>query len=761
MSGQILNKYNTLKINDLFGVIHNEDESSNTSINHLKYILSDTTDNLIINWSKMLYDFYIDSIKFNNNEETIIINCITNILSNNKFDHINRFLYLNNLFQIINDLNASYNQSVNYKNYTLLRCQEYYLENIIKENNKNQLETWFNLIIKSNLNSFYDMNITSKKSKNEQTIELLSTYIKNYFDNYTNNEIRSNLIKDFINRYIIWTNNYLAKQYTLNKINLLGIIDKLDKIKKINEILFTDTNDQIFYYNEVIKLTIPFWTQYLNNVLINNIAIDDYIVDVYSKVKLSDTQFENITLDFVIRWYDNIKSRLNIKHFTKQLFNDLRKISPLILLFNNGINKSEKIIDIFVKIFDIESKLQLLVCIITGLNIIIKNIYNNNLKSNNYHLLMNQDIINSIELIKLFKNKEDMWNEYFKITYNRLLNILKKYRLSTNIINFELSIFYHLNQNNCQKFSNKNKLLLNNLKINYYHILTLQKIKINYVDSNGEQIHNLKHSDINKVDYIVLDKHNTDNDNMDKQIVLLNPTVYPQDIKNYIAVGKTYYNLVSETKILYWNIENSTINFNILNTTIISNIIQFTMLSIINQKDYTKDNLISNIMNNEDSDNIKKYLESYIENLINENLIISNNDNYLIINKNKFKSNNTIDISNFIPYLKSTIKSIENKQIDNIQEDNFKITQDCTNYLRLCLLVKMFKTNSTVKYSINNIIYEFHKFINNYINKNPSLECQLKTNLKNLTNISEKELQDILQYIEKRDIIEIDNYNKY
>ena len=62
---------------------------------------------------------------------------------------------------------------------------------------------------------------------------------------------------------------------------------------------------------------------------------------------------------------------------------------------------------------------------------------------------------------------------------------------------------------------------------------------------------------------------------------------------------------------------------------------------------------------------------------------------------------------------------------------------------------------------INNIIYEFHKFINNYINKNPSLECQLKTNLKNLTNISEKELQDILQYIEKRDIIEIDNYNKY
>ena len=98
MSGQILNKYNTLKINDLFGVIHSEDESSNTSINHLKYILSDTTDNLIINWSKMLYDFYIDSIKFNNNEETIIINCITNILSNNKFDHINRFLYLNNLF---------------------------------------------------------------------------------------------------------------------------------------------------------------------------------------------------------------------------------------------------------------------------------------------------------------------------------------------------------------------------------------------------------------------------------------------------------------------------------------------------------------------------------------------------------------------------------------------------------------------------------------------------------------------------------------
>jgi hypothetical protein len=44
---------------------------------------------------------------------------------------LNRFTHLNTLFDTLNDLNLSYNQSINYKDFTFLQCQDYYIQWLI------------------------------------------------------------------------------------------------------------------------------------------------------------------------------------------------------------------------------------------------------------------------------------------------------------------------------------------------------------------------------------------------------------------------------------------------------------------------------------------------------------------------------------------------------------------------------------------------------------------------------------------------------
>jgi len=363
------------------------------------------------------------------------------------------------------------------------------------------------------------------------------------------------------------------------------------------------------------------------------------------------------------------------------------------------------------------------------------------------------------------------------------MNITKKIRLDKKLINYEFNIFNQLISNSCGAYSDKTKSLLNNIKSSIEHNNAIHKIKINYKNSDGTNKENFNSPDITKVDYTIFDKYicDTNNDNKIKYN-LIEQTKYPIEINTYLSVGKTYYDLVSETKKIDWDVENSIININLNKLNLILNIIQYTIISEIiktsksNNQILTKDQLIDNIIN-KDPKNIsdaKKYIESYISNMIGKDIIILF-DGKLKINENYNNSNPIqIDISNFIPSL-----NIENMKVDttlsnknkekNITEKNetndiqnkinnnesIHMTKECISYLRLMMLIKMFKSNSTKIFPLNSIITNLSEQINKYIeNSNIKFNEELKKVFINLINVKDNELIMELKSIEKRDIIE-------
>ena len=136
---------------------------------------------LDINWQDILYNFYNNSITFTELDENIIKTGIFKLIANSadniditKLNHLNRFNHLNNLFEIINELNSSYNQLYNCKNYTLSRCQDYYLEFITSK--EELLKQWFLGIFNGISLELYEKYEKKNKSKYHRAIEILKKY---------------------------------------------------------------------------------------------------------------------------------------------------------------------------------------------------------------------------------------------------------------------------------------------------------------------------------------------------------------------------------------------------------------------------------------------------------------------------------------------------------------------------------------------------------------------------------------------------------
>jgi len=83
------------------------------------------------------------------------------------------------------------------------------------------------------------------------------------------------------------------------------------------------------------------------------------------------------------------------------------------------------------------------------------------------------------------------------------------------------------------------------------------------------------------------------------------------------------------------------------------------------------------------------------------------------------------------------------------------MTKECISYLRLMMLIKMFKENSTKVFTLDSIIQSLSGQINKYIeNSNIKFNEELKKVFINLINVKDNELIMELKSIEKRDIIE-------
>jgi hypothetical protein len=782
------------KIEDLFSVVQNDSIINKNNITTIEYIdrimiLKDITQ-LKINWTETLHTFYQNQLLFNSTNISHIKEKLLSILLDTdnlqKINHLNRFLHLNGIFNILNELNASYNQSIDLKNFTLNKFQDFYLSQIINDTNPELINHWFDGIYNQIPIELYD---EYHKSKYHKGIDILKNYLQPLIllveskeTNQNNStiieskELRESYIEIFIDKYVKWITNNFIENFDNNKMSLLDIFIKLNKLNKINEI-FLDINSRSKFLNKIIIALVPCWKKYLETILLNNLMIDEEIINMFNMVDLTKTNYQNYTLQFMELWQANIKLNINPKNYSNsKLFESLRKISPIINSFKSGYNKSDLIIAYIKNLFLID--VNLLGYIMTGLNILIKNTYTKLISDKNILDNIHSEINNSLLLVSLYDNKEELWNQYFKYIYNRIMNITKKIRLDKKLINYEFNIFNQLVSNSCGAYSDKTKSLLNNIKSSIEHNNAIHKIKINYKNNNGTIKENFNSPDITKVDYTIFDKYIWDSNNDNKiKYNLIEQTKYPIEINTYLSVGKTYYDLVSETKKIDWDIENSIININLNKLNLILNIVQYTIVSEIiktfksNNQLLTKDQLIDNIVN-KDPKNIsdaKKYIESYISNMIGKDIIILF-DGKLKIDENYNNLNPIqIDISNFIPSLNiqnikvdTTLsnKNLEKKDTNDIQnkinnDGSIHMTKECISYLRLMMLIKMFKGNSTKIFPLNSIITNLSEQINKYVeNSNIKLNEELKKVFINLINVKDNELIMELKSIEKRDIIE-------
>ena len=300
------NKIN--KINDLFSVIQNN--SNTNSITTNEYLNNILTLNdidkikLKINWTEVLYMFYQNQLVFNTETIQIIIDRIYIILTssyissiNQKINYLNRFLHLNAIFEILNELNLSYNQSIDSKNYTLQKLEDYYLSLIIQDessddlpNNNLLINHWFDGIYnKINLDLFDGKH----KSKYHKGIEVLKKYLQtDKLSKYDNITDRCANIDLFVNKYSLWVLNTLTNDFNNNKMSLTEVFIKIDKLNKINKIFINDDLRSKFL-NTLIKQLVPCWKIYLNTILDNQSSIDENIVKAFNSIDLTLTNYHS------------------------------------------------------------------------------------------------------------------------------------------------------------------------------------------------------------------------------------------------------------------------------------------------------------------------------------------------------------------------------------------------------------------------------------------------------------------------------------
>ena len=163
---------------------------------------------------------------------------------------------------------------------------------------------------------------------------------------------------------------------------------------------------------------------------------------------------------------------------------------------------------------------------------------------------------------------------------------------------------------------------------------------------------------------------------------------------------------------------------------------QFTVFELI-------EHVVNNSLKPSDKLNVSTLLESHIYHLIDNNIVKLINDKLYISDDDSKIS----DISDFVPHL--VIKKPKKSIINNSK----KVDNEEINYLRLLMLSKMFKLNSTKVFNINNILNELKIFVDEYLKKNTSLE-NISDYLKSIIDCRNNDIIDNLSYLEKRDIIE-------
>lgn len=682
---------------NIFNIIQDNNKYNEQSIDYIIQLINKNTIDFEVNWVKYLHVFYIDKIDFKDDYLKDII--YKNIKST--FD-TNYFYELNIKFNIINKLNASYNQIINYNNYTLYRLQDIYIEYLI--NNESLLHDLFNFIININSNS-----------KHMQYMYILSDYLKNFSEKYNNNIVRQNNYNKYIRLYSIWLADYYKTKYYESKLQLSEICTNIIEINKINDIYIDIQGRCIFTYNLICNL-IEILKLYFEHILIDNIAIDTIILDTFNMIYISDLNYENIIIDFTNRWLENIQNK---NYSNSEIIDNYLKISPIIyyyikldilqnysILYNNRPNLLTDILDI--------------------LNDTI--ILNYNKEEEDMEIDIN--IKNILSLIILYKENNEICDKYFTLLNKRINNYLKTNLLTKNIITIELNIYNYL-ANNYNIISLNIKLYLDDLNNSIIHKQYIQNCNFKFInDKNEEQIYDI--SNLNKIDYILLDSYTNT-----KYLQLIKTSMYPKDIITYYSIGKTYYNKLYEIHKLIWYIEQSIIDITINNMNIICNIVQYTLISYINNNNYTIDELITYIANSLLVSDSIIYLKSYINNLLINNIIKLNNNKLIIANYTEIIK---FDISTFEPSLNN---DVINLALINVPE--LIIDKDSIEYLRYLLLVKMFKHNSTKIFKLINIINEVNNFID---------YSKLNINLKKIFNINQIELKKHLLYIEKRDIID-------
>jgi len=740
------------KIPDLFGVIcHDNIPSKHDTFEYIdNFISNKNITKVTINWPDIIHIFYQDQLNFDKEFKILLMKKIQLIITgentNKRIDYLQRFLHLNGIFEMINKFNASYNQTINIQNYTLKMLQTYCLEQIIINNN-DTINHWFEGIFNINLNLYDGIH----KTKYHKGIDILKHFISiSYNTKYFLG--RNELINSFINKYAIWISNKLTKYYYNNNITLTTLFDKVDEIYLVNKIFMNDILQDVFKTTLITSL-VPCWEKYLSNILDKNLSLDTKIIDKYNSVDLVNnpnlSNFYYITVQFMKKWHDKIKLNINPKYYCdSKLFESVLNISQIIIFKNSDITKYIK------NLFNIDKTF--LEYIMVGLNILIKNIYISN------EFVDNIDVNNLLLIIALNDDKNEIWNLYFNHIYSRIINSSKQMRITKKIVEFEINMFNILVSNECNEFdesSNNVKTLLNNLDSSSKYIDNVHKLQINYQNKDGKDINTeIKDIDVSKLDYTIFDSTiRLNNDKIvDRQLIEYDK--YPKEIKTYLMISKTYFDVASETLKIDWDVEYSIINYNIDKLNIISNIIQYTIIStviIANKlnKTISKEQLINYIVNKDNLiDENKQYIKMYLLNIIDANIIVINNNN-LIINNKIIEKIETIDISVYTPTKIITSEPFKEEKEEKKEVDEYIMTDQCLTYLRILMLINMFKHNSSTHYTCDNIYVSLPTYIDRYIEIN-KFSLQLQKILNNLIDVNNSTLLNDLKTLEKRDIIE-------
>ena len=230
------------------------------------------------------------------------------------------------------------------------------------------------------------------KNKYIRALQILKKYLSHHDSNHLNYDKREQLIKIWLNKYSKWTSDYFNQQFDQKNMSLVNIFEKLNQMNETNK-EFMNESDSIIYFELTIKAMMNSWEKYLNNLFLLDQKIDEYVISTFNNINLTQTKYNEITLNFCKKWLSKMQSQINLSNYDNiELFNNLKKISPFITHFSTGHNKSTDILKIISQIYIIDNNL--IGYVTTGIISQIKKIYSTYSKSKSSDDLNLKQIIN-------------------------------------------------------------------------------------------------------------------------------------------------------------------------------------------------------------------------------------------------------------------------------------------------------------------------------------------------------------------------------